>query len=485
MKKSLIDTKKYPWFLPRLLCVLCAIQPVLDALSYWQSELGIGGTSVLRAFLLLLLAGMGFAVSDRKRLYVLLFGVLGLFWAAHCFSCCQNGYSGWQEDLSNFIRVLQLPVTTFALISCLRREDDCLDGLLCGLFLAFCVILFLQILSLVTGTEPYTYPNKQLGLRGWCFWPNAQSAILSLLAPMAILYALRRWENRFWVIALISAVSFSLLWLHGTRLAYLCLLMTAAGLALTALIKKLPKRYFVLFLVCCLVFGCLLPVSPMTRNQQKVEDNAVRKQEILTTLIEENEEAAAQYEQGSDAYRAARLELAYRFFLPGLVERFGIQKTAEVFDYSEDAAVVANERTWKLHYCKLLMEDSNTKLSRLFGLNVSDMVAANLSHDCENDLHAMYYLYGYAGLTMLLLFLAYFLFLIVRAMLKNAKKTFTVESACIGIALLSLLAHTYFTCGVLRRTNTLFYFGVILALVYRLTREEDPSRLSERKEAQI
>ena len=475
MGKSLIDTKKYPHFLPRLLCILCAIQPVLDALSYWQSEFGIGGTSVLRAILLLLLAVLGFAVCDRRRLYVLLFGVLGLFWAAHCIACLQNGYSGWQEDVSNFIRVLQLPITTFALISCLRREQKCFDALLGGLFCAFCILVALQILALLTGTEPYTYPNKRLGLRGWCFWPNAQSAILSLLAPMAILYALRRWEDRFWAVALISVTALALLWLHGTRLAYLCLLMTAVGLALTVLIKKMPKRYLVLFLTCGLVFACLLPVSPMTRNQQRVGDNAVRKQEILTMLIAENEEVAAQHEEGGAAYRAARLELAYRYFLPGLVERFGIEKTAEVFDYSEDASAVANERLWKLNYCKLLMEDSVTGLSRVFGLNVSDMVAAGLSHDCENDLHAMYYLYGYAGLAMLLLFLAYFLFRIVRALCKDAQSVFTVEAACVGIALLTLLAHTYFTCGVLRRTNTLFYFGVILALVYYLTRRETTS----------
>lgn len=484
MNQSLLDTTKYPKFLPRLLCVLCAVQPVLDALSFWQTQLGIGGTSVLRIVMLALIVLIGFAVSKKKKLYIILFAALGLFWAAHCYTCTKNGYAGWQEDLANYIRVLQLPLTTVAMISCLRAQADCRKALYRGLFYAFCIVIALQILAVVTGTEPYTYANKRIGLRGWCFWPNSQSAILTLLAPMAICYVWRRWENRFWAVAAVAVAALAMLYLHGTRLAYLCLFMTAAGLALTVLIKKIPKRYFVLFLVCCLLFACLFPISPMVRNQQKVGDNGVRKQEILTSLVEESEqEAAALYDVNSKEFCVARLELAYRYFLPGLVERFGLEKTAWVFGYSEDAAVVANERTWKLNYCKLLMETSATRLSRFFGLNVSDMVAAGLAHDCENDLHAMYYLYGYVGLGATVLFFGFFLLLILRSMLKKPKETFTWEAACLGIALIAILAHCYFTCGVLRRSNVLFYVGVILALIFKHIKDIEAQ--SPRKESRL
>lgn len=468
MNKALLDTTKYPKLLPRLLRVLCILQPILDALSYWQAELGLFGISVLRTAMLVLIAAIGFAVSERKRLYVILFAALALFWGAHSLTCLKNGYTGWQEDVSNYIRVLQLPITAFAMISCLRKQEDCREALLSGLFYAFCTIVVLQLLALVTGTEPHTYENKHIGLRGWCYWPNSQSTILSLLAPMAILYALRQWEARFPIVAAVTVLALGLLWLHGTRLAYLCLLMTAAGLALTVLILKLPKKYLLLFLACCLVFACLFPVSPMVRNQKKVADNAGRKQEILTNLIEAGEkQAAAQYAPDSEDYRTERLALAYEFYLPGLVERFGLQKTAEIFNYSEDAAVVANERTWKLNYCKLLMQSSETKLSCVFGLNVSDMKAAGQVHDCENDLFAMYYLYGAVGLAATVALIGYFLIIILKSMIKRPKQTFTLDAACLGISLLAILAHCYFTCGVLRRSNVLFYFGVILALIFR------------------
>lgn len=496
MGKSLIDTTKYPKFVPRLLCILCAIQPVLDALSYWQAELGISGVSVLRTVLLVCIVLLGFTLSKKKKLYIFMFAGFALFWAAHVFACLQNGYTGWQEDLANYIRVLQLPITTVCIVSCLRAQKESKDALLKGLFCAFAVLISLQVLALVTGTEPYTYSNKSIGLRGWSFWPNAQSAIISLLAPMAICFALKKWQTRFWPVLLVSLIAFAMLWLHGTRLAYLCLLLTAAGLALTVLILRLPKKYLLVFLAVCLVFACLLPLSPMTANQKLVGENAEGKQQIFENFLtlgqqQADEKQAAQKarsERVAQALETApaevqtkaealfrladtdpktdRLQLAYSYFLPGLTSRFGIKQVAQAYDYSEQSNVIVNERTWKLTYCKLLMRSSNSRLSMFVGVNVSDMMYDGLGYDCENDLFAMYFLYGAVGVAATVLFFGFFLFLIVKAMIKKPKETFTWEAACLGIALLTLLAHCYFTCGVLRRSNTLFYFGVILALIY-------------------
>lgn len=478
MGNSLIDLRQHPKLLPRILYALCAAQPVLDALSYWQAELGFTVIFYIRALLLGLIALGGYLLSKKKPRYYILFAVIGLFWAAHVFTCLKNGYSGWVEDLSNYIRVIGLPITAFALISCLKAQSDCYNALLRGLFYAFCVILLLELLALITGTEPYTYSNKSIGLRGWSFWPNAQSAILSALAPMAICYALRKWLKKGWPVMLVSALALGMLFLHGTRLAYGCLLMTSVGLAITVLIRRLPKKFFVVFLLLTVIFAVLFPVSPMLNNQKKVAENAEAKQRLFLDLIKVGEQQASIKQAQEDNYTVSdykldRLEPAYSYYLPGLVDRFGMEKVAEAYDYSEDISVIANERTWKLTYCKLLMDSSETRLSRFFGLNVSDMFSHNLSHDCENDFHAIYYLYGYVGLGITVLFLAYYVFLIVRAMIKDAKHTFSWRTACIGISFLALLAHAYCTCGVLRRSNTLFYLAAVLALIYCTLKEED------------
>lgn len=477
MGNTLIDLRQHPKLLPRILYVLCAAQPVLDALSYWQAELGFTAIFYIRALLLGLIAVGGFLLSEKKSRYYILFAVLGLFWVVHAFTCLQNGYSGWVEDLSNYIRVIGLPITTFALISCLKAQSDCYNALLRGLFYAFCMVMILQVLALITGTEPYTYSNKSIGLRGWTFWPNAQSAILSALAPMAICYALRKWLKKSWPVMLVALVALSMLFLHGTRLAYGCLMMTSVGLAVTILIRKLPKKFFVVFLLLTVIFAGLFPVSPMLNNQKQVAENAEAKQHLFLDLVEIGEQQALQKQAQEEGYTVSdyqldRLEPAYSYYLPGLVDRFGMERVADAYNHSEDISVIANERTWKLTYCKLLMASSSTKLSRLFGLNVSDMVSHGLSHDCENDFHAIYYLYGYAGLILMVLFLGYFIFIICKAMIKDPKHTFNWKTACIGISFLSLLAHAFFTCGVLRRSNTLFYLAAILALIYYELKED-------------
>lgn len=480
MGNSLIDLRQHPKLLHRILYILCAVQPVLDALSYWQAELGFSAVFYLRAMLLALIGIGGFLLSDKKSRYFLLLGVLALFWAAHVFTCLKNGYSGWVEDLSNYIRVIGLPITTFALISCLKAQSDCYNALMRGLFYSFCVVLILGLLAIITCSEPYTYPNKSIGLRGWSFWPNAQSAILSALAPMAICYALRKWLKKSWPVMLVAAVALGVLFAHGTRLAYGCLLMTSAGLAITVLIRRLPKKFFIVFLALTVIFACLLPVSPMVNNQKKVAENAEDKARLFHGLTEIGEAQAMQKQEQSDSYTVSdynldRLEPAYSYYLPGLVDRFGMEKVAQAYSYSEDISIIANERTWKLTYCRLLMASSSTRLSRLFGLNVSDMVSHNLSHNCENDFHAIFYLYGYVGLGLMVLFLGYFIFLIAKAMLKAPKQTFSWKTACTGIAFLALLAHAYFTCGVLCRSNTLFYLSAVLSLIYYSLKEDKES----------
>lgn len=468
MEHSSISPPLHRW-LPRLLVVLCCLQPVLDALSYWQDALSLSSsiTFVPRTLLLALMAAMGFAISSRKKHYLIFWCVIGSFWLGHCLVCLQNGYETWFTDTSNFLRVLQLPVTTVCLITCLHQCEDCFSALQRGLFYTFGVIVLLQLLALLSGTEPYTYPDKMIGLRGWCFWPNAQSAILSLLAPVCMCYAFAHYLDKPLVCCGISALCLGLLFLHGTRLSYFCLFIAGFGVVITLMILKYSRKYVIFLLVITVLFGACYPISPMVRNQTLVAENAQRKTQVFEDLVAIGEQEAQGLE--GKEYDIARLRLGYSYYCSELVDRFGIEAVLEAYNYTEDVSTIINERTWKLKYCQLLMADS-TKSSRLFGLSVGEMIHNGLSHDPENDFHGIYYLYGWVGLVLMLLFLGYFLWLVARAMLTAPKRYFTIDAAGCGIALIGLLAHSYFTCGVLRRANTLFYFGAILAMIYYLVK---------------
>ena len=116
--------------------------------------------------------------------------------------------------------------------------------------------------------------------------------------------------------------------------------------------------------------------------------------------------------------------------------------------------------------------------SRLFGLSYDEMTYHGYCYDVENDFHGIAYLYGWAGLACLLAFLGYFLVIIVCALIRNARRYFTVEAGACGIALCTALAHIYNTAGVLRRPNASFYLCLILASIWYLIyiRDYDDSK---------
>lgn len=688
-------SRVYP-LLPKLIILLLCLQPVLDILTYWQDHLALGFSLSFfpRLLILALLWFGGFVLSTRKKAYIALAAVLGVYYLLHLYACYTNGFVNIIDDVKNYIRVMQLPITAFALITCLRAcGDDAIDAIEKGILFSLLILAFSFVVSNLTGTEPHTYEDGQVGVRGYCFWPNAQSAILSLSAPIAISFCVRKWPHKPIVCVGTMVVSLAVLYFHGTRLSFFCMGVCGVGMVVVFLITKQPKKYAVILGALTLFALAMFPFSPMcanrgtsTDNVSAIKEDAAASLEILGktqlnngfspvlfesgdvavpegmeafvlpspikrsvfsdipaadvrseylaycqtlglihstnkdyTYVPEDYLSMAQgvscavdiYERyhGLKDYSAAtpygwydidkekaeqyglsirnvsdysgglyrttaagllyaalpktefvktcdmqipsdvtpdlpqyeaicalyaagvildtdaqtqfrpfdyitRGEFAvllaaviqpdfrlcdegytplhytrtlpdlqsltlneqvktqlyplYEYFLPDLVHTFGIQKTLSIYGYTRRAGIITNERTWKLNFCQLKMEQS-APVSRLFGLEVDSITVGDTSYNTENDFHSIYYLYGWTGLALLLLFLAFFLYQIVRALIRDFKNTFTLQTGGLGVALVAPLMHSYFTCGVLQRANTLFYFGALLAAIYYLT----------------
>ena len=155
--------------------------------------------------------------------------------------------------------------------------------------------------------------------------------------------------------------------------------------------------------------------------------------------------------------------------MPDFVEIFGAEKTIEMYDYTIDVRSFSSIRAKKLMFASILMDESGFP-SRLFGLELSRFTVDDNIYDVENDFHGIYYLYGWVGLAAYLLFIAYFVYLVLWALIHDAKKYFTYEAAGYGIAFLLCMAHAYNTAGVLRRPNASVYLSAILAGIYYLVR---------------
>ena len=176
--------------------VLILSQPVLDAVSYWAAELNMSSTLTLgvRMLILAVTVIIAFALSKRKRYYLLTAVILAAFWAAHMLTCRRVGYVSPITDTTNFVRVAQLPVYTLALITLLRTAGDIPALIERALSADLWIIAVISVLAVVTGTNNPTYPKWGIGISGWFALPNSQSAIYGVLTLITVLSAVR--ENK-------------------------------------------------------------------------------------------------------------------------------------------------------------------------------------------------------------------------------------------------------------------------------------------------
>jgi len=472
--------------LPLLIVLLCMIQPVMDVLSYWLDHAGADNIITLLLRLLILLATVltGFLLSDRRWVYLVMCGVAVLLTAGHVAVCLHYGYQDPVGDITNLVRIYQMPLITMSFATFIRRDNKCLDGVKWGFLGSFGVMVVVELLATLTRTDPHTYANKGIGVLGWFLTPSAQSAILSMVIPVAILCVLE-WKKCNPVFAAgIGVLGLGVLYLFATRLSYAALLGCTFGLAVSCLILKLMNkerlgRVAVVFVVLGIAALLLAGISPMEKNNEKVAENAALKQADILQLVEADRTAAAEQGLTGTELETAALKSAYEKYIPGVTGRFGLEKTAEYYGYTTDVVNLSNTRLQKQSYNLLLLREQ--PLARLFGLELYDMTYDGVTYDAENDFHGIYFLCGGVGLVLMLAFIGYFLLRIAVALIRNFKACFTLPAAGFGIALICGLVHAYFTAGVLRRPNSNFYLGVILAAVWFLSARKEPNHVIKEK----
>ena len=499
--------------LPLFVFLLCLIQPILDVAGYWQQTLGVGN-AVTMGLRMALLGGsvlLGFLLSKRKRVYLLLALVLAALTAGHIFACMRSarGYAEPLKDLINLVRIYFLPLMTLCFITFLRRNERVFPALLKAMVIDIFLIAGVQLLSTLTGTDPHTYSVDGIGVLGWFLWTNSQSAILAMLLPITICWAVRRWEDRLLPIALATAISEATLFVLAPRLAYASLVGAGLGVAICLLIadRSRWRQVLAVALVTCL-FVAAYPISA-TQKRLSVNDNrAVEtekkieqmdiKIEIVTETVSESSDGSGMKPENQkpakqtvrlDEKNAQKLEKLYRSqdIIWSMVERFGRDRVFKIYNYTLDPAILANTRQMKINFCHLAMEDAGT-LSHLFGLNLAEITAQRYdakgvlvtdNYDVENDFHGVYFLTGVVGLALMGLFLLYFGLRALIAILREPKKRFTPEMVAFGLAYGLGLLHAYFTASVLRRNNASIYLAVVLAgLWYLSRRSKDESRQS-------
>ena len=277
------DNKNIAWLYSAVL-ILCIIQPVLDVISYWLDVWKSDNTVslALRFIVFLAVVITAWIISSNKKPYFILTIISVVLVALHitaCVSCWHEEYNlSWAfSDIANYIRVLQIPFFTFAFITCFKTLSDkkrLYNTFELGLLINLVIIAVVELISTLTGTDPHTYSNKSLGVLGWFYFANSQSAILCAIIPIAIGYSYKK--HNYLGIILTSALSFIVLYMFGTRLSFLGIFVIAIGIIITLMINDHQNNKKILILCMALgivVCGILLIVSFAFSVKNSTEQN--------------------------------------------------------------------------------------------------------------------------------------------------------------------------------------------------------------------
>lgn len=509
--------------------LLIIAQPIMDIISFWFDRFGLSGniTLVLRLGILAATVLYAYIVTDKKVLYWVAFGVIALLYAGHLFAIYQAGIKSIFTDFSNYVRVIQMPVSAICVISLLRVNKRSFDSLQYGMAIALDIILVVMIISVITGTDPGMYRNGtniyNSGILGWFNNTNSQSSNLCVLLPVSIVWQLLSKKRNNLLLLTTTVLGLLALFFACTRLAYLGIIAITAGIGIVIfIVKRVHWRYGLVLLAFTMIFGVLTPVSPMDAHLNIYDDTQSGRQENLDDKIEDldevkellakkkkpkkdkNDGSPSADEESNELTEEEIKELVkqlkpvYKFYISDFVQIFGLRETMEMYDFTTDVKALSALREKKINFAEKMLSDSPDS-TKLFGIEYSrfivdqgkdgktlrdsngNLITEPLIYDVENDFHGIYYLYGWAGLGAYILFLGYFVCLIISALLKDIKKYFTLEACAFGISLILCLAHAYFTAGVLRRPNASIYLSVVLAAVYYLIKIKDYDEI-EKKE---
>ena len=454
--------------------ILLVCQPILDILSYFAILGNVSSiTTVLRLLVFGFIVMWAFLISDNKKTYFIMVGVLGLYWILHVAVNMRDGYISIVEDTAMYLRTIQGPVLTIAFITFLKKAKDAAGQIGRAFWINFITITISIILSFAVGMPEYTYYYTDIGIKGWFYTGNAQSCILAMMPLMALYYTYTKKNFKLFVFSV--ALVFLNLYMFGTKVTYYAILICSVGFIVLLLWNhSKDKKIYLVFVAAIAISLLTYKLSPCYENQYKTYIAFENKNDHVHDIIEESTEEGTEDSTEDEGEKPLLTEAhinTYTEMCAEMVERFGVEKVAEIYNYSLDANVFNNQRNEKLAYSTLVIEEKDF-LGKLFGFEYMEYIGPQGTiFDPENDFPAVYYSYGYVGFGLYVAFIAFFAIFAIKVILKNIKKI-DFEMGALGISLVLTIGAAQLSGNVLRRPNVSIYFAIMIAYLYILSIRE-------------
>lgn len=459
---------------------LIAAQPVLDVLAFFTQNSVVTPAGIIRLIIMFALPlYLLITLEDKKRIIIPM-AIIGLYCVLHVLNCMRAGYISIVSDIRYMLSVIQMPVLAICFIIFLRDETMKKQAVYGALAAAALYTLF-QLLSVLTGTYTPTYLLSGLGVGGWIISSNrcANSIILTFVCSFGMYYAVSTDKKLLkYIIPVILAV---MLVANGTMSCYLTAFVLLGAfafyLAFEPKVKKTKFRWQLAAFLCLLMVGTALayPISPMAM------DDAIKNAEADKSQVRlDGEIAMAGYDTTGMSIEEMmaiepvrdKMQKIYRISLnydaPQLLEDFGYERVMDKYDYTTDVNILTDVRLMKRVYARLTFEDCDF-LTKLVGFEIAKMGTGDITLDLENDWHALFYYYGYLGFAMYAAFVLYFVFLVIRALITDFRRSYTPLNYTLMLSLALQLGLAQFSGALLRRPNVSVYTSLVLALIYYQT----------------
>ncbi len=473
------------------MAALLLVQPLLDVLSYFMRENGTTTvTTALRMGLLAAVSLYGFAISDRKQFYAAGWALIGGFWLLHSLNCFRAGYAQPVGDAAEYLKLVQFPLWTMVFLTLFRKRQELDFQVLGVLTVNFAIILLVIGLSYLTGHTAYTYdfPERsiQIGVLGWFGIPNAQSAVLCMLVPGVILWGLR--TEKLWLFSLCGAAGLGLLFMTGTRLTYYTAVLVALAFVILIVLCRKPLRFCVPLLIMAVLLIAGRRISPMEQRQAVSDDSFSIYQEKIDAIMGEDKDFVWQDGEEVPPEIAEKIGTVYtqvygdhgvygEVLLGDLLDRFGLDRVLEEFDYTLQPEVLNNTRIRKLKALHMVWEEEDF-LTHLLGFEYSKTQIGECIYDPENDFPALLYYTGYLGTALYAAFVLGIILYAITAFFRRFPSLLTLEFGASAMMCVLALGAAQLSGQVLRKPNVTVYFSLAAAMLITQARDAlPPTRL--------
>lgn len=464
--------------LTRFVFILLIVQPILDIISFFVAESGLNiVTTLLRMFIFGGVTLYAFLISEHKKPYLIMAGVLLVFFFMHIMACISEGYVSLYEDVTMYIRTIQVPVYVLVFITFFRTAKTLKEQIGKAFWINYVIISVSILISFAVGRPEFTY-DSGYGIKGWFYTGNAQSCILSVMAPLALCYAYRKKKN--WLFVATLLIEFGNLYLFGTRVAYYSIFIV--GIAFIVFLGwNKEKRWPAYFMIATAMLICALgyKMSPCYMQQYAANASYGEWETEINEILVNSEKDEKPDVSGKPKYDWKYYKEIYNLYCEKLVERFGLKRVVEKYDYSVDVSDIISNRELKVNYGLLVMDEKNL-LTHLFGFEYMDYIYDGEVFDPENDFPAIYFSCGYVGLGMYIAFILCFVVVALKGVIAD-KWRISLEKGMIGTALVLMIATAQLSGNVLRRPNVSIYLSVMLAYLFVISVQKKKEKLHEKK----